>query len=106
MAKHVQGSLFESTPTDINPRRPKSLPFVVKNYVWHELQNGRSEFTVEDTQDTFQATAQQVSKAVRRFNEAGRELNWPGFHFSARVLGPYSIKISAEQVLLCPHQAS
>lgn len=83
-------------------RCPKHLPRIVGAYSWKKLQAGIQDFEVEDTGLTFSATAQQVSKAVRRFNESDHPMRWPGFRFSAKVLGPYAIRISVRQVPLNP----
>lgn len=64
-------------------------------YLWSQMQEGRRHFEIADTNLAFSATAQQLSKAVRRFNESGHELNWPGFHFSAKVLDIYRLEITA-----------
>ncbi len=66
-------------------------------YLWPRMQRGERHFVIEDTQLAFSQTAQQLSKAVRRFNESGHELNWPGFHFSAKVLDVYKLEIKAER---------
>lgn len=60
-------------------------------YLWPRMQRGERHFIIDDTQLAFSMTAQQLSKVVRRFNETGHELNWPGFHFfreGARHLPP------------------
>lgn len=91
-----QPTLFDKPPKG-SKSRPKDLPKLVMRYCWHKLQQGEPDFLVEDTEVAFAATAQQVSKAVRRFNERGHKCFWPGFHFSARVLDVYQISISVEQ---------
>ncbi len=91
-----QPSLFTKEPKG-SQSRPVDLPTFVMRYLWKCLQEGVTEVIVEDTQIEFGATAQQVSKAVRRFNETGHKRFWPGFHFSARVLDVYRIAIRAEQ---------
>lgn len=60
-------------------------------YLWPRMQRGERHFIIDDTQLAFSMTAQQLSKVVRRFNETGHELNWPGFHFSAKVLDIYRL---------------
>ena len=62
-------------------KRPKNLPPPVMRFCWKKLQEGTTTIRVSDTQKQFLATAQQVSKAVRRFNETGSKFNWPGLHF-------------------------
>ena len=52
-------------------------------YLWPRMQRGERHFIIDDTQLAFSMTAQQLSKVVRRFNETGHELNWPGFHRNA-----------------------
>ncbi|MEI3244194.1 MAG: hypothetical protein V8R98_06265 [Holdemanella sp.] len=64
-------------------------------YLWPRMQRGERHFIIDDTQLAFSMTAQQLSKVVRRFNETGHELNWPGFHFSAKVLDIYRLEITA-----------
>lgn len=92
----MQPSLFSKEPSG-SKSRPKDLPKLLMRYCWQRLQNGQTEFVDDDTEDAFNATAQQVSKAVRRFNERDRKFFWPGLHFSARVIGVYQIRIAVEQ---------
>ena len=95
-----RSNLFALDANAFEAPKTKRLPYILKEFVWKELQAGRTEIFVEDTQAAFQATAQQVSKAVRRFNETGHELKWPGLHFSARVIGPFSIRIAATPTMI------
>lgn len=55
-------------------------------YLWSQMQEGRRHFGIADTNLAFSATAQQLSKAVRRFNESGHQLRFPGWRFHARVV--------------------
>ena len=68
---------------------------ILMRVLWPQLQAGERTFMIEDTMTSYGQTAQQLSKAVRRFNESGHKLNWPGFHFSAKVLDIYRLQIEA-----------
>ena len=68
---------------------------ILMRVLWPRLQAGERSFLIEDTQLSYGLTAQQLSKAVRRFNENGNKLKWPGFHFSAKVLDVYRLQIDA-----------
>ena len=94
-----QKDLF-AAPFTAPMKRPKNLPQHVMRFCWKKLQEGTTTIRVPDTQNQFLATAQQVSKAVRRFNETGSRFNWPGLHFSAKVLGVYEILIKAEPEMI------
>ena len=58
---------------------------ILMRVLWPRLQAGERSFLIEDTQASYGLTAQQLSKAVRRFNENGHKLQWPGLHFSATI---------------------
>ena len=66
---------------------------ILMRVLWPRLQAGERSFLIEDTQLSYGLTAQQLSKAVRRFNENGNKLQWPGLHFSAEVLDVYRLQI-------------
>lgn len=68
-------------------------------YLWSQMQEGRRHFEIADTNLAFNATAQQLSKAVRRFNESGHQLRFPGWRFHARVVDVYTLTIDAEQII-------
>lgn len=68
-------------------------------YLWSQMQEGRRHFEIADTNLAFSATAQQLSKAVRRFNESGHQLRFPGWRFHARVVDVYTLTIDAEQII-------
>lgn len=68
-------------------------------YLWSQMQEGRRHFEIADTNLAFSATAQQLSKAVRRFNESGHKLRFPGWRFHARVVDVYTLTIDAEQII-------
>ena len=68
-------------------------------YLWSQMQEGRRHFEIADTNLAFSATAQQLSKAVRRFNESGHQLRFPGGRFHARVVDVYTLTIDAEQII-------
>lgn len=68
-------------------------------YLWSQMQEGRRHFEIADTNLDFSATAQQLSKAVRRFNESGHQLRFPGWRFHARVVDVYTLTIDAEQII-------
>ena len=68
-------------------------------YIWSQMQEGRRHFEIADTNLAFSATAQQLSKAVRRFNESGHQLRFPGWRFHARVVDVYTLTIDAEQII-------
>ena len=68
-------------------------------YLWSQMQEGRRHFEIADTNLAFSATAQQLSKAVRRFNESGHLLRFPGWRFHARVVDVYTLTIDAEQII-------
>lgn len=68
-------------------------------YLWSQMQEGRRHFEIADTNLAFSATAQQLSKAVRRFNESGHQLKFPGWRFHARVVDVYTLTIDAEQII-------
>lgn len=68
-------------------------------YLWSQMQEGRRHFEIADTNLAFSATAQQLSKAVRRFNESGHQLRFPGCRFHARVVDVYTLTIDAEQII-------
>ena len=68
-------------------------------YLWSQMQEGRRHFESADTNLAFSATAQQLSKAVRRFNESGHQLRFPGWRFHARVVDVYTLTIDAEQII-------
>lgn len=68
-------------------------------YLWSQMQEGRRHFEIADTNLAFSATAQQLSKAVRRFNESGHQLRFPGWQFHARVVDVYTLTIDAEQII-------
>lgn len=68
-------------------------------YLWSQMQEGRRHFEIADTNLAFGATAQQLSKAVRRFNESGHQLRFPGWRFHARVVDVYTLTIDAEQII-------
>lgn len=68
-------------------------------YLWSQMQEGRRHFEIADTNLAFSATAQQLSKAVRRFNESGHQLRFPGWRFHARVIDVYTLTIDAEQII-------
>lgn len=76
--------------------RKPTLPLILFRYLWPLMQKGQREFLFDNTLLQFSATAQQVSKAVRRFNETDHKLRWPGFEFSARVEDVYRIHIYAK----------
>ena len=68
-------------------------------YLWPRMQRGERHFIIDDTNLAFSATAQQLSKAVRRFNESGHQLRFPGWRFHARVVDVYTLTIDAEQII-------
>lgn len=68
-------------------------------YLWSQMQEGRRHFEIADTNLAFSATAQQLSKAVRRFNESGHQLRFPGWRFHAKVVDVYTLTIDAEQII-------
>lgn len=68
-------------------------------YLWSQMQEGRRHFEIAGTNLAFSATAQQLSKAVRRFNESGHQLKFPGWRFHARVVDVYTLTIDAEQII-------
>jgi hypothetical protein len=68
-------------------------------YLWSQMQEGRRHFEIADTNLAFSATAQQLSKAVRRFNESGHQLRFSGWRFHARVVDVYTLTIDAEQII-------
>lgn len=68
-------------------------------YLWSQMQEGRRHFEIADTNLAFSATAQQLSKALRRFNESGHQLRFPGWRFHARVVDVYTLTIDAEQII-------
>lgn len=68
-------------------------------YLWSQMQESRRHFEIADTNLAFSATAQQLSKAVRRFNESGHQLRFPGWRFHARVVDVYTLTIDAEQII-------
>lgn len=68
-------------------------------YLWSQMQEGRRHFEIADTNLAFSATAQQLSKAVRRFNESGHQLRFPRWRFHARVVDVYTLTIDAEQII-------
>ena len=68
-------------------------------YLWSQMQEGRRHFEIADTNLAVSATAQQLSKAVRRFNESGHQLRFPGWRFHARVVDVYTLTIDAEQII-------
>ena len=68
-------------------------------HLWPRMQHGERHFIIDDTRLAFSMTAQQLSKVVRRFNETGHALNFPGMRFHAKVIDAYKLEISAEQIL-------
>lgn len=77
-----------------------NLPVIMRDWLWQKMQSGQTEFIIEDTDKEFQSSALQVSKAIRRFNETGHALKWPGFRFSVKVLDVYRVYIRAEQQVM------
>ena len=76
-----------------------TLPTILFRHLWTRLQAGDRKFTISDTSLEFGVTAYTLSKAVRRFNETGHALNFPGMRFHAKVIDAYKLEISAEQIL-------
>lgn len=68
-------------------------------YLWPRMQRGERHFIIDDTQLAFSMTAQQLSKVVRRFNETGNRLRFPGWRFHAKVVDVYTLTIDAEQII-------
>ena len=79
------------------PKQP-SLPTMIFRLLWARMRVGQRWFVIDDTQLTFSATAYQVSKAIRRFNEPNHKLQWPGYHFTAKVLDAYKVEVIAERI--------
>lgn len=73
-----------------------TLPLILFRHLWPLMQNGQREFIFAHTDLELNATAYQVSKAVRRFNESGHKLRWPGFEFSAYIEDAYRVRICAK----------
>lgn len=48
----MQPSLFSKEPSG-SKSRPKDLPKLLMRYCWQRLQNGQTEFVVDDTEDAF-----------------------------------------------------
>lgn len=76
-----------------------TLATILFRHLWPKLQKGERRFTIVDTSLDFGVTAYTLSKAVRRFNESGHALKFPGMRFHAKVIDAYKLEISAEQVL-------
>lgn len=79
-------------------KKTTTSPLLLR-YLWSQMQEGRRHFEIADTNLAFSATAQQLSKAVRRFNESGHQLRFPGWRFHARVVDVYTLTIDAEQII-------
>lgn len=79
-----------------------ALATVLFRFLWPQLQKGERAFTISDTGLSFGVTAYTLSKAVRRFNESGHSLKFPGWKFHAKVVDAYKLEIKAEQVLDLP----
>lgn len=76
-----------------------TLATVLFRHLWRKMHTGAREFKIENTDLKFGVTAYSLSKAVRRFNETGHELRFPGWRFHAKVIDAYKLEISAEQIL-------
>lgn len=79
-------------------KRP-TIATILLRHLWPQMQEGRRHFEIKDTALAFNATAQQLSKAVRRFNESGNRLRFPGWRFHAKVVDVYTLTIDAEQII-------